>query len=404
MERIETIRRKPVAIILAISLFLSLNGLPAYARTLDDINKDITNTTNQKNSDTQQQKTVATQLAESEAKLHDLEKDIAVLQDQLSVVEGALTTAEQDLIKLQAELTVEQEQLDQQTSVLDGRLTGIYKQGDLGYIEVILGASSFDDFINRMTYLQMVVQADKKVFNQIKTSKLKVEASRDHAAAKKQEIESRVNSIKTIKTPLDIKQQQIAAEKEFKQSLYAQLTNDIASKDQILKDLVAEQQEAAGRSVGGGERPGYFAMWPAGNAGLISSYYGYRTHPIYGDIRFHYGLDIGVDEGTPVVSPAAGTVLAVYWNDAVGNVVEIDHGGGVKTRYCHLQTNSVYASEGEPVTAGQTFARSGNTGYSSTGGHLHFEVYDYQLSNNDYVPPYNTYQRAFTVDPLGWLP
>jgi murein DD-endopeptidase MepM/ murein hydrolase activator NlpD len=111
-----------------------------------------------------------------------------------------------------------------------------------------------------------------------------------------------------------------------------------------------------------------------------------------------------VDEGTPVVAPAPGTVLAVYWNDAVGNVVEIDQGGGVKTRYCHLLTNSILVSEGEPVAMGQQFASSGNTGYSSTGGHLHFEVFDFVLSNNDYVEPYNTYQRAYTVDPLGWLP
>lgn len=393
-----------IALILALTLVLSLAGLPAYGRTLKDIQDDITNTTNQRNASDQQQKSVAQQLADAENRLHALEQDISVLQDQLSVVEATLGTAEQELIRLQANLTVTEEHLSQQTSVLDGRLSGIYKQGDLGYVEVILGATNFDDFINRITYLQMVIKSDKKVLDEIRTTKDKVEEDRDRAAAKKEEVDNKVNSIKNIKTPLDIKQQQIVAEKEYKLSLYSQLATDIASKDEILKQLVSEQQAAAGRSVGGGERPGYFGVWPAGNAGFISSYYGYRTHPIYGDIRFHYGLDIGVDEGTPVVSPAPGTVLAVYWSGAVGNVVEIDHGGGVKTRYCHLQTNSILVSEGEPVAMGQQFASSGNTGYSTTGGHLHFEVFDYELSNNDWAEPYNTFQRAYTVDPLGWLP
>ncbi|MFA5867454.1 MAG: peptidoglycan DD-metalloendopeptidase family protein [Actinomycetota bacterium] len=404
MERKPHNTRKILALILALALALSLTGIPASARTLKDIQDDISDTQNQRNSADQQQKTVAQQLAEAESRLHTLEQDIAVLQDQLTVVESTLATAEQDLIRLQAELTVTEEHLDQQTSVLDTRLSSIYKQGDMGYVEVILGATDFDDFINRITYLQMVVKSDKKVLDEITTTKDEVEEDRDRAAAKKEEIDNKVSAIKNIKTPLDIKQQQIVAEKEYKQSLYAQLATDIASKDQILKDLIAEQQAAAGRSVGGGERPGYFGVWPAGNAAWVTSYYGYRTHPIYGDIRFHYGLDIGVDEGTPVLAPAAGTVIYIGWNDAVGNTVEIDHGGGVKTRYCHLLTNGISVSEGEHLAMGQRFALSGNTGYSSTGGHLHFEVFDYQLSNNEYVPPYNTYQRAYTVDPLGWLP
>lgn len=142
-------------------------------------------------------------------------------------------------------------------------------------------------------------------------------------------------------------------------------------------------------------------IWPAGSADLITSFYGYRVHPIYGDIRFHYGLDIGVGEGTPVVAPLAGTVTSIQWNDAVGNVVEIDHGGGVVTRYCHLSSWQVPA--GQNVVQGQQFARSGSTGYLSTGPHLHFEVYDYVHSDNAFVPPYFTYQRNWTVDPLAWL-
>lgn len=142
-------------------------------------------------------------------------------------------------------------------------------------------------------------------------------------------------------------------------------------------------------------------VWPAGDSSLITSPYGYRVHPIYGDIRFHYGLDIGVDQGTPVVSPLAGTVYTVSWSDAVGNTVEIDHGGGIITRYCHL--SAVLYAVGQPLSQGQVFALSGSTGYLSTGPHLHFEVYDLINSNNDWMAPYYTYQRCYTIDPQVWL-
>ncbi len=130
-------------------------------------------------------------------------------------------------------------------------------------------------------------------------------------------------------------------------------------------------------------------VWPC--HGEITSYYGWRIHPIYGDWRFHYGIDIGVDTGTPVVAPLSGVVGAVYWSDAVGNVVEINHGSGVATRFCHLLSVSV--TTGQTVAQGQTVALSGSTGDLVTGPHLHFEVYDW----ND---PANYYG---TVDPLIWL-
>lgn len=167
-----------------------------------------------------------------------------------------------------------------------------------------------------------------------------------------------------------------------------------------------EQHTAAERMRQGAETAPSFRIqttpvWPAGGSDLITSYYGYRVHPIYGDIRFHYGLDIGVDQGTPVVAPLAGTVYQTYWNDAVGNVVEINHGSGVMTRYCHL---SVFlAAPGQSLAQGQVFALSGGTGYLSTGPHLHFEAYDYVNSNDAPVPPYFTYTRGFTMDPQVWL-
>lgn len=394
--------KKLLALFMTCVLFLSLSGAIGTAKTVDEINREIEEAEKQKNAAEQQQKSIAEQLAETESRLHNLEKDIAVLQDQLNVVELSRADAEKELIRIQAELAAAQEKLDEQKGIMDSRMAGIYKQGDAGYLEVILGSASFDDFVSRMTYLTMIVKGDKKTMNAFLETKDKVDSEREAADTKKQEIIARENAIIEIKAPLDTKRQQVDIEREGKENLYAEVTSDVNSRTKVIADLQEEQREASARAVGGGERPSSKGfIWPA--YGEISSNYGYRVHPIWGDIRFHYGLDIAVDY-VPLLAPASGTVIAEYWNDAVGNVLEIDHGGGIKTRYCHLQTGSFLVSEGDYVAQGQQVATTGNTGYSSTGAHLHFEVYDYTYSNDEMVEPYYTYNRGWTVNPLDWLP
>ena len=111
--------------------------------------------------------------------------------------------------------------------------------------------------------------------------------------------------------------------------------------------------------------------------GPVTSPYGYRTHPITGEMHCHSGLDIGLDEGTVVPSCSDGTVVyAVYgWNGGYGNLVEIQMPDGHVARYAHL--SEINVSYGDHVSQGDFIALSGNTG-RSTGGHLHFEVDEVQ--------------------------
>lgn len=106
--------------------------------------------------------------------------------------------------------------------------------------------------------------------------------------------------------------------------------------------------------------------------GHISSNYGWRTNPISGTKRFHSGLDIAADTGTAVYAYNDGTVIFAGWDDALGNLITIDHGNGLITRYGHLSALNV--STGQSVSGGETIGAVGETGYA-TGPHLHFEVY-----------------------------
>jgi len=105
--------------------------------------------------------------------------------------------------------------------------------------------------------------------------------------------------------------------------------------------------------------------------GVISSSFGLREDPISGTTKFHDGVDIAAPTGTPVKAAAAGRVIFSGSVAGYGNMVEVDHGDGMVTRYGHNSVNLVAA--GDEVQAGQSIALVGSTG-RSTGSHLHFEV------------------------------
>lgn len=112
------------------------------------------------------------------------------------------------------------------------------------------------------------------------------------------------------------------------------------------------------------------SVWPV--AGWLSSYYGTRKDPFTKDKDFHPGLDISADYGQPVVATADATVSAAGPNGAYGNMVMLDHGFGIVTKYGHLSRIAV--ADGQPVKRGDVIGYVGSTG-RSTGSHLHYEIW-----------------------------
>ena len=107
------------------------------------------------------------------------------------------------------------------------------------------------------------------------------------------------------------------------------------------------------------------SIWPA--AGYVSSPYGLR----FDGTEFHQGIDIAAEMGTPIVATADGVVTAAGWNGGYGNMVDVDHGGGIVTRYGHASALAV--TVGQRVRRGEVIAYAGSTGHS-TGPHVHYEV------------------------------
>jgi murein DD-endopeptidase MepM/ murein hydrolase activator NlpD len=101
------------------------------------------------------------------------------------------------------------------------------------------------------------------------------------------------------------------------------------------------------------------------------SSFGWRIDPFTGRSALHTGLDFSADPGTPIVSAAGGVVVVQEYHPAYGNMIEIDHGNDLVSRYAHA--SKVFAKKGDLIKRGQKIAEVGSTG-RSTGPHLHFEV------------------------------
>jgi murein DD-endopeptidase MepM/ murein hydrolase activator NlpD len=113
---------------------------------------------------------------------------------------------------------------------------------------------------------------------------------------------------------------------------------------------------------------GAFA-WPVD--GTVTSGFGERANPMGAGTDFHPGIDIAADEGTPIRASAGGRVVSAGPDGGYGNLVVVDNGNGVTTRYGHC--SQIFARVGQSVDAGSIIAAVGSTGHS-TGPHLHFEV------------------------------
>jgi murein DD-endopeptidase MepM/ murein hydrolase activator NlpD len=315
------------------------------------------------------------------------EREVAVLDARLAELRERIRVVTDDLYRTQARLAALNRELRviladlqrRQGALIDHAIVA-YKAGPSAYIEGLLAAESLGDLVTRYQYLSDVLATDATLLEQIETLKLATEDKR----AEVEEVEAqivlkrrRLQADEKALAALRAERAQALAEVEgllaTKQDLLAEVEASKLRYEQVLEQLERESEEIrallAGGSSGSGPTGSGQLAWPAD--GPVTSGYGYRTHPIFGDRRFHAGIDIGAGYGAPVWASEAGEVVFAGVMSGYGNVVVVDHGGGLATTYNHLSGFSVGA--GQRVSRGQQVGSVGCSGYC-TGPHLHFEV------------------------------
>jgi murein DD-endopeptidase MepM/ murein hydrolase activator NlpD len=155
-----------------------------------------------------------------------------------------------------------------------------------------------------------------------------------------------------------------------RQLLYAGLSRAMSSSVQLVRWTAGGRGEWIDAAHAERPAPTVAGLTMPAN-GPVTSYFGYRYHPILHFTRFHAGIDIGAGWGSPIVAAADGQVIGAGWSGGYGREVQIAHGGGTVSLYGHM--SEIVAQPGSFVHAGQVIGYVGSSGLS-TGPHLHFEV------------------------------
>ena len=293
------------------------------------------------------------------------------LKIEMKELEAKRDILKPEIDKNAAELDEKKAELEERKIIYKQRLRDIYINGQINYLDVLLGAKDFSDFSSRMFLLQKIISRDITMLNDIMTKTMEIEE-------RQKELNEQIVAINKLHNDLEGKAQRAEASRVERAELLYKAEEERRSADSEYDRLLAisenissmlrslERNSSTMPSGSGGT--GAF-MWPV--RGEITSYYGWRTHPVFGTTRYHSGMDIACDYGTRIVAADSGTVIYSGWMGGYGYAVMIDHGGGLVTIYGHNQELTV--NEGQAVNKGQLIAYAGSTGWS-TGPHCHFEV------------------------------
>lgn len=289
----------------------------------------------------------------------------------------------------------EQEELNQRYKT---RLRAMEETGNISYWSVLFKAKSFSDLLSRIDSIHEVAEADNRMLREIQEKADAIDQSR-------RELEEELAAQQNAKVVLEQLEQELLTQRaeadslmleleeayltlsdEFlanedeEASVRAQIMEAQAAYEKALKEEEAKRlAEANKNNVAGGKEnttsspsaSGFISPLPKGST-WVSCAYGWRNHPLWGDRRFHHGVDLAANQGTPIYAIAAGTVTIASYTDANGYYVSLSHGNGFGSIYCHMTHYTV--KSGQSVKQGEIIGYVGSTGWS-TGPHLHFEIH-----------------------------
>lgn len=353
-----------------------------------------------------------------QSEVEKLDKQLNEISGKVKELESQLSKKRQEIANTESALNKAKEQEKKQYRNMKKRIQFMYENGQTSYVEMLLSADSFTDFLNAVEYITQISQYDRKMLKEYQNMQVTIAdtqktletdyASLQSLQAKVQEEKQAVAALESakkgelndvaddltdaqsvakayeaeIQAQNEVIAQIQAAQKRAAEQQAAQQQAQAAEENQGATDAAGENQNTAQNTTpsGNGQSTGSM-MWPCPSSKRVTSDYGPRTSPTHGASSNHKGIDIGAAYGADIVAADGGTVLVATYSSSGGNYVIIDHGGGLCTVYMHA--SSLTVSAGQTVSKGQVIAKVGSTGIS-TGNHLHFGV----TLNGVYVSPW----------------
>ncbi|MDF2925452.1 MAG: hypothetical protein K0R57_4366 [Paenibacillaceae bacterium] len=381
---------------LAVLTVASLVFVPVigHAGVQQDLQKQIDRITEQEAANQKriqeaekQQTVLKGQIEQQKKDYSQIQQEIAEQGKVLSGLQAQITTVKLDLMEKGQEKAEAEERVTSRDKLLKSRVQLMYMNGSVSYLEVLMSATSFSDFLERFQNLKTIVHKDEEILEANKADKEAITLKEAEIAQNLSQLEGLYNQQTAVVMTLQKqeKQREVAIasltrqeqeQESISEEAEAAVEKLVKDKQTLRNKLLEEQRKEAAKKTGkpAQTKPPYSGgklQWPLSTGGTISSEFGYRTDPIKKVNKLHKGIDIAAPKGTPVLSADEGTVILASWVSGYGNTVVVDHDNGLVTWYGHMSVISV--KEGAAVKRGGKIGEVGSTG-DSTGNHLHFEV------------------------------
>lgn len=326
----------------------------------------------------QQQKATKSQIGKLGKQEQSITQRINQIQDAVAKIDSSILHTQADIVQrrnkiaqLQKQISQTQQKLNKQYTVVQKRVRVMYEDGQSSYLSVILSATSFSDFLDRLQLLSDIAKQDKLVLTEIQTDKQQLNKA-------KLAVSQQLSAVRQSYQLLLKQQQQDQTQRRAENTLLKQVHSaklsqeaDLNSENSamnglksLIDQLIAEQGAYTGASDGW--------TWPVPGHLTISSPYGWRTWPD-GSREFHNGIDIAAPMNAKMVAATGGKVLYAGPASGFGDWVVIQSAGGLLEVYGHMYAYQLKVHPGEVVSKGEQIAAVGSNG-NSTGPHLHFTV------------------------------
>lgn len=352
---------------------------------VDELKEQKQELENQTSDMSEQLHFVSDELSNTVLEISELTQNIYNKQTEIQELTAKLQILETRIQKVQIELNESNAEYKKQKELLEKRLVAMYEMGETSYLDLMLNSKNISDFLSNYYYISEIATTDAELFEIIKEQKAKVENLMTNLQKNQSEFESSKSKLEKTNIALSnmviIKNQKLETLNEEEMSLQAQI-----EEYQAQIQAVESEIRILSLSNDNSEYVGGTFSWPVPGYTRISSPFGMRTHPITGIYKLHTGTDISAPMGAIFVASNDGLVTKAGYNSAYGNMVIVDHGGGISTLYAH--GSEILVEVGQTVTKGTPVLKVGSTGYS-TGPHAHFEI----RTNGNYVNPLDYLQN-----------
>lgn len=359
--------------LITIILILVITGslcICVHAQDLTELQEQSNQLTQALEESNNRLQAVQEQLSTNMQELQDLDNQIAQSQEELNTINTDINDLMNQIKENEEKLSKTQAEFDKIQGLLDARIIKMYETPKFEFLQVILASKNITEMLSTYYAMKELAEYDKQLLDTVKKQKEDIETTKKILAEKKKQVV-------TNKQSQQKKAQVLANTKKMRQYYISKLSTEeqelqakIDEYNGQVNAIEAEIKLMALNSISA-DYIGGAMTWPIPGYTTITSEYGMRVHPITGAYKLHTGTDIGAPMGADFVSAAKGVVVKATYNAAYGNMVIIDHGGGVQTLYAH--GSEILVQVGQEVEAGTPVLKVGSTGYS-TGPHAHFEI------------------------------